>query len=196
MVTKNRCFISDCMWEEMKKGFCERHYKWWRKGYCDAAGKMLQEPKTTRYALGDRCAIPWCQKPPTKKKMCASCYGKVRSGTLTRSGTLKTSPTYKYQEDWHCICCNKAGHGEYHLGFCNFCYINRYGKGFVDFYGKPTGKKLYRRLKYLDTDVCREESCQRKPRSNWFCQRHEPHFKKGSLTADGMWVRKSLARSF
>jgi len=71
MAGKGSCKVADCEREARGKGYCDRHYRKWRKG-------LLGKP---RYRT---CVEAGCRKPRARRSLCeehyASKFGKKKAG--------------------------------------------------------------------------------------------------------------------
>jgi len=71
MGNKGTCKIEACEKDVRGKGYCDRHYRAWRRG-------KLAKPRYTR------CNAPSCTKPGTRRSLCPghfeAAHGKAKKG--------------------------------------------------------------------------------------------------------------------
>ena len=180
-----------------KKGFCSEHYKWFLNGNCTAEGVIIKRPRNVqKYKVHDICLATGCPKRATRKNFCDTHRNDVAKGKRDRTGAILESYEDRvrnlkksYPKDWKCVKCGVQGKTRYVLGFC-LTHYEDHRKGFIDFQGRPTGKKKMRVGGYSENDKCRVSECGKKARDIGFCQNHGVHFRKGNLDKFGNWTEK------
>ena len=79
MASKGNCKAKECGKEVRAKGYCERHYRQWRKG-------KLGKP---RYGA---CNAESCRKPRVRRGLCAEHFAKEHPGKSKAAEAAAEAP--------------------------------------------------------------------------------------------------------
>ncbi len=79
MASKGTCKANDCNQEVRAKGYCQRHYRQWRKG-------KLPKP---RYRS---CNAEGCHKPRARRGLCTEHFAKEYGKSRPAEGPAATAP--------------------------------------------------------------------------------------------------------
>lgn len=145
----------ECFRRPVKRGFCERHYKWYRQNICDLKGKLLKKPPV-RYTEDHQCKVRHCKTKPTRLGFCSPHYQQYnQTKKYLRDG--RENPNYfvtkhEYNKDWRCLACGIQG-VKFVKGLCHNDYA-LYQKGRIDHNGRPTVRFKGKRHIYAKDHKC------------------------------------------
>lgn len=182
----DKCKVDKCYEDEnLRRGFCSKHYKRFRLGLVSEEGKVLKPPRK-KYRFDAVCKVSGCGGKPRRWGFCQKHSGAYLQGRLNDKG--EAHPQYErkrrtYSRDWTCTHCGIKGAQRYILGFCRKCHT-LYDRKIIDYEGRKK-RDLKRVPKYPEGAFCKIPGCSRAPRIRWMCENHALQVQRGTLTEKG-----------
>jgi len=186
------CTLSGCDKVIIKKGFCDKHYKWFKKKYIDASGKQLVEkvPQKNIYKKDVLCSMKNCKTKARRMYLCPSHYKMVYlTKTLLLDGSPNPDAKHKlWQRHFPKAKCKICGEKTKLIkGFCKPHYTDVY-LGRINEQGGLLRPKKFG-PKYCKTCFALLQKHEKK--NGLFCAEHRKAFNRGELDKNGCVIPKA-----
>ena len=97
MATLSECKLPGCAGACVARGFCNRHYRQWKRGSLTEAGVSLRPVRQKGPPQEGPCCVPsCCREDLVAYFLCRKHYGQYRKGIINKDGSKARELQRKY----------------------------------------------------------------------------------------------------